>query len=132
VKSPLLESGLTKEEIRALSRARDLRTWDQPASPCLSSRIPYGLAVTPERLRQIERAEACLRRLGLRVFRVRHHGDVARLEVAAREMARAVSRAADIHPALLDAGFAAAVLDVEGFRSGSLNEELPLVQLGAR
>lgn len=132
VRSPLLESGLTKSDIRALSRARGLETWDQPAAPCLASRIPYGLAVTPARLRAIERAEADLRAIGLSVFRVRHHGDTARLEVAPDEMAHAVVHGGAIRDALGAAGFAHTVLDVEGFRSGSLNEGLPLVQLAAR
>lgn len=131
VRSPLLESGLGKSDIRALSRARGLETWDQPAAPCLASRIPYGLAVTPARLRAIEAAEADLRAIGLIVFRVRHHGDTARVEVAPGEMAHAVAHGHAIRDALGAAGFAHAVLDVDGYRSGSLNEGLPLVQLAA-
>lgn len=132
VRSPLLECGLTKRDIRTLSRRRTLRTWDQPAAPCLASRIPYGLAVTPERLRAIERAEAALRALGLIVFRVRHHGDVARLEVAPAQMDFAVEHAVAICAAVRDAGFERVLLDVRGFRSGSLNEGLPLVQLAVQ
>ena len=134
VRSPLLEAGLTKADIRTLSRARDLATWDQPSAPCLSSRIPYGLAVTPERLRQIERAEAVLRTEGLRVFRVRHHGSSARIEVAGDEMQHALRRARVLAHELKALGFARVLLDIDGYRQGSLNEVqvLPLVQLGAR
>ncbi len=88
VHSPLAEAGLTKDEIRALSRAAGLPTWDKPAMPCLASRIPYGTSVTEARLVQVGSAESELRALGLRIFRVRYHGEVARLEVAAEEMGR--------------------------------------------
>lgn len=108
-----------------------LPTWEQPAAPCLSSRLPYGLAVTPERLRQVEDAETVLRAEGFREFRVRHHGDVARLEIAGVEMERALDRAAPIVAALEAIGFERVVLDVEGYRRGALNEALPLVQLRA-
>ncbi len=128
VRSPLLEAGLTKSEIRALSRELDLPTWDQPAAPCLSSRLPYGLSVTPERLRQVERAEQVLRDEGLREFRVRHHGDVARLEVATGEMGLALRRRAVLALRLRALGFGAVLLDVEGYRRGALNEALPLVR----
>ncbi|HUH11862.1 MAG TPA: ATP-dependent sacrificial sulfur transferase LarE, partial [Longimicrobiales bacterium] len=93
VRSPLQEAGLTKADIRAASRARELPTWDQPSAPCLSSRLPYGLAVTPERLRQIERGEEAVRGLGFVEFRVRHHGDAARLELAPGELPRAMELA---------------------------------------
>ena len=129
VRSPLLEAGLDKADVRALSRARGLPTWDQPASPCLASRLPYGLAVTPERLAQVEAAEAALRTLGLREFRVRHHGDVARVEVAPAERERAVACAEAVAAALRRAGFTHAVLDAEGYRRGALNAGLPVVQL---
>lgn len=132
VRSPLMDCDLTKADIRALSRARGLPTWDQPAAPCLASRVPYGLAVTPERLATIERAEADLRALGLRVFRVRHHGDCGRVEVAADEMPLAIANASQLYATLRSAGFDRAVLDVRPFRSGSLNEGLPLVQLATR
>ncbi len=132
IRSPLLEAGLSKADIRELSRRRELPTWDMPAAPCLSSRIPYGLAVTPERLAQIEQAEAAVRSLGFRVFRVRHHGAAARLEIAAGEMANAVAEAAALVSAMRDAGFERALLDVEGFRSGSLNESLQFVRIGVR
>lgn len=127
IRSPLLEVGLNKAEIRTLSHAFDLPTWDQPAAPCLASRLPYGLPVTPARLRQVENAESALRALGMVEFRVRHHGDVARLELGARELALATSKAPAFAAAVRRAGFARVVLDVEGYRRGALNE--PLVQL---
>ncbi len=133
VRSPLLEAGLTKDEIREWSRELGLPTWDQPAAPCLASRLPYGLAVTPERLRQVERAESGLRALGFRDFRVRHHGDVARLEVAAAERERVAPLRAEVARVVREAGFARALLDVQGYRRGALNEGLAaaqLVQLG--
>jgi uncharacterized protein len=130
VRSPLLEAGLSKMEIRALSRLRGLPTWDHPASPCLSSRLPYGVAVTPERLDQVERAEDTLRRLGFREFRVRHHVDTARVEVAPAEIVRAFSMAEQIHAALSAIGYAHVVLDIEGYRRGALNEGL--VSIGGR
>ncbi|MGH7506042.1 MAG: ATP-dependent sacrificial sulfur transferase LarE [Longimicrobiales bacterium] len=129
VRSPLLEAGLTKADIRSFSRGFELPTWDQPSAPCLSSRLPYGLAVTRERLAQIERAEDALRALGFREFRVRHHGDVARVEVTPAELPFAIGRAADIVAVVRQAGFPRVLLDVEGFRSGALNEPLPLVSL---
>ncbi len=131
VRSPLAEAGLTKAEIRALSRALGLPTWDQPAAPCLSSRLPYGLAVTPERLRQVERAETLLRDVGFCEFRVRHHGDVARLEFAPSELPRAAELAMSVAGRITALGFAAVVLDVEGYRRGALNEALPLVRISA-
>ena len=134
VRSPLLEAGLSKEELREWSRELGLVTWDQPAAPCLASRLPYGLAVTPERLRQVEQAERALRRLGLRDFRVRHHGDTARLEVHPSELAEALRRSRDVYRDVRAAGFASVVLDLEGYRRGSLNRDLSrpqLVQLGS-
>lgn len=129
VRSPLQEAGLTKAEIRELSRAAGLPTWDQPAAPCLSSRLPYGLEVTPARLRQVERAEAAVRALGFDGFRVRHHGDAARLEVAPAAVDRALERAPELVVALRGAGFPRVLLDVEGYRSGALNEGRTLVTL---
>jgi uncharacterized protein len=129
VRSPLRDAALSKDEIRERSRVRGLQTWDMPAAPCLSSRIPYGLPVTLQRLAQVERAEDALRVLGFRSFRVRHHGETARLEFDRRELGRALDIAPRIVTLVRDAGFADAVLDVDGFRSGSLNEGLPLVQL---
>lgn len=134
VRSPLLEAGLTKDEIRAWSRELGLPTWDQPAAPCLASRIPYGLSVTPERLRQIEQAEIGLRAMGFRDFRVRHHGTVARLEVHPSEIARVADHRIDIARAVRGAGFDRVLIDLQGYRRGSLNEGLAgvqLVQLGA-
>ncbi len=128
VRSPLQEAGLTKADIRVLSRRRGLPTWDRPASPCLASRVPYGLAVTPERLRQVEVAEAAVRALGFRTFRVRHHGDAARLEIDPGELDRAEERAGALAAAVRRAGFRRVLLDVEGYRRGALNE---LVRLEA-
>lgn len=129
VRSPLQEARLSKEEIRTLSRIEGLPTWDQPASPCLASRIAYGLAVTPERLDQVERAEAALREAGLREFRVRHHADVARIEIAPAELERGGETVAVAVPYLRSLGFQRVLLDVEGYRRGALNEGL--VQLAA-
>jgi len=134
VRSPLLEAGLTKAEIRAWSHELGLPTWDQPAAPCLASRLPYGIAVTPERLRQVEQAELALRALGFRDFRVRHHGEVARLEVHPAEIGRVAQHRAAIHAAVLGAGFRRVLVDLQGYRRGALNEGLAavqLVQLGA-
>src|SRR5690606_2614746 len=113
VLSPLQDAGLTKAEIRALSRDLDLPTWDQPAAPCLASRLPYGLAVTPARLRTVERAEAAVRAAGVVEFRVRHHGDVARLEVAPRELADVLRQAGELDRSVRSAGFGRVLLDVE-------------------
>lgn len=126
VAAPLLEAGLGKAEIRALSRAAGLPTWDKPAMACLASRFPYGTAITPERLRQVEAAEEVLRGLGFREFRVRYHGDLARLEIARVEMARLweEGRAEAVVARLRDLGFVHVTLDLAGFRSGSLNEVL--------
>ncbi|HUF25367.1 MAG TPA: ATP-dependent sacrificial sulfur transferase LarE [Gemmatimonadaceae bacterium] len=124
VASPLADVGMTKAEIRALSRARGLPTWDQPSSPCLSSRIPYGTAVTPERLRRIERAERALRELGIAGdLRVRDHGDLARIELSGEALEHwlAPVRAARLAGAVREAGFDRVALDLRGFRSGSLN-----------
>jgi len=130
VLSPLLDAGLNKAEIRSLSRAAGLPTWDRPASACLSSRIPYGSEVTPEKLAQIERGEAALRELGFRQFRVRHHGEVARIEIARDELPRALDpeRAGEISCRLRAAGFLYVTLDLEGYRQGSLNEPLRVVR----
>ena len=129
IRSPLQEAGLSKADIRGLSQRMGLPTWDAPASPCLSSRLPYGVAVTPARLREVERGEDSMQRLGFREFRVRHHGDCARVEVAPAELGRAVREADRIAAALRSAGFERVLLDVEGYRRGALNEGLPLVQL---
>ena len=124
VRSPLAELGFTKDEIRALSRGRGIPTWAAPSSPCLASRIPYGTAVTAERLALVERAEAALRALGVAGdLRVRHHGDLARVELAAADLADwlAPARARAVCEAVCAAGFARVAIDLRGFRSGSLN-----------
>jgi len=128
VVSPLDEAGLTKTDIRALSHEAGLPTWDEPASACLSSRIPYYSEVTDEKLRAIERAEAELRALGFRVLRVRHHDTVARIELGPDEMPRALEPAvaAAIDRALRAIGFRYVTLDLRGYRLGSLNEGLAL------
>ncbi len=128
VRSPLDEVNLTKAEIRELSRRAGLPTWDEPASACLSSRIPYHHDVTDEKLRTIERAEQVLRDLGFRVFRVRHHDDVARIEIARDEMPRALDPdvAAAIVRQLKAVGYRYVSLDLQGYRTGSLNEGLLL------
>lgn len=129
IRSPLLEAGFTKAEIREWSRAANLPTWDMPSAPCLSSRLAYGVAVTPERLQQVETAEERMRDLGFREFRVRHHGDAARLEFAPAELPNAVALGQRLHAALGDLGFQRILLDVEGYRRGALNEASPLVSL---
>ena len=128
MKSPLDEAELTKDDIRELARAAGLASWDEPASACLSSRIPYGNEVTDERLRQIERAESVLRNLGFRVFRVRHHDDTARLEIAKAEMPRALDPDvnAQLVASLKALGYRYVSLDLQGYRLGSLNEALRL------
>ena len=128
VRSPLDEAGLTKDEIRELSRLEGLASWDEPASACLSSRIPYGLEVTDSALRQIEQAEQVMRDLGFRIYRVRHHDNVARLEVARSEMARALDPAvnAQLVAAIKALGYQYVSLDLQGYRLGSLNEALRL------
>lgn len=133
VRSPLLDAGLTKADIRAWSRELGLPTWDQPAAPCLASRLPYGLAVTPDRLRAVEAAELALRGLGFRDARVRHHGDTARVELPLSEMERAIAQRHSLVSAVGAAGFQHVLLDLRGYRRGALNEALApqqLVQLG--
>jgi uncharacterized protein len=122
VRSPLAEAGLGKLDVRAWSEAYHLPTWDKPQMACLASRLPYGVAVTPERLGQVERAEDALRQLGLRNFRVRWHEAIGRVEVAEDEIAAAFQRRAEVVAAVKAAGFKLAVLDLEPFRSGRLNE----------
>ena len=124
VVSPLAELGFTKQQIRDASRRLGVPTWRQPSSPCLSSRLPYGIAVTPARLEQIERAEAAARALGIvGDLRVRYHEDLARVELCADELPRWMepSRFESLRDALLATGFARVALDLRGFRSGSLN-----------
>jgi len=127
VRAPLIEAGLSKKEIRELSRTMALDTWDKPATACLSSRFPYGIEVTGERLQQVGRCEAALRTLGLRQFRARFHEDLVRVEIAPEELDVVFDsrrlRAAII-AACKDAGFRYVALDLEGYRSGSANEAL--------
>lgn len=127
VAAPLLEAGLTKAEIRELARQNDLRIWDKPASACLSSRIEYGRPVTVEALRAVESGEDALRTLGFHQFRVRHHGDIVRIEIAREELPRALSpgMAAEFTRIFKALGFKFVTLDMEGFRSGSMNALLP-------
>lgn len=126
VRSPLIEADLTKVEIRELSRARGLPTWDKPAMACLSSRIPYGTPVTVEALDQVGAAEAFLRGLGLRQLRVRHHDDVARIEVEPQDLALVVEHRDRIVTRLKNLGYKYVALDLAGFRSGSMNEPAPV------
>jgi pyridinium-3,5-biscarboxylic acid mononucleotide sulfurtransferase len=124
VRSPLAEIGMTKSAIRERSRARGLVTWSQPSSPCLASRIPYGTAVTPERLQRIERAESALRALGVGGnLRVRDHGELGRVELDASELQRLIGAGdmSGVARAVTSAGFSRAAVDLAGFRSGSLN-----------
>lgn len=127
VAAPLLDSALTKQDIRELARAAGLRIWDKPASACLSSRIEYGRPVTPEALSAVEQGEDALRSLGFRQFRVRHHGDIVRLEIAKDELSRALdpALAAEFTRIFKALGFKFVTLDLEGFRSGSMNALLP-------
>ena len=131
VAAPLLEAQLTKQEIRELARSADLRIWDKPASACLSSRVEYGRGVTREVLNVIEQGEDALRSLGFRQLRVRHHGDVVRIEIAREELSRALTpeMAAEFARIFKSLGFKFVTLDLEGFRSGSMNSLLSADQL---
>ena len=124
VSSPLMEAKLTKADIRALSRDMDLATADVPASPCLASRVAYGLEITVERLAQVEKAEDLLRALGFVEFRVRHHDTLARIEVAEQDMSRILEYQGRIAESIKALGFTYVTMDLQGFRSGSLNESL--------
>jgi uncharacterized protein len=128
VRSPLIEVGMTKDEVRLLSRKVGLPTWDKPASPCLSSRIAYGLPVTIDRLSTVDRGEEILREMGFREFRVRHHDNLVRLEISGAEMKRALQL--DIIEVLArrfsELGFKYVTLDLQGYRSGAMNEVLNL------
>ena len=131
VAAPLLEAKLTKQEIRELARAAGLHVWEKPASACLSSRVEYGRAVTREVLSVVEQGEDALRNLGFRQFRVRHHGDIVRIEIAREEMSRALTpeMAAEFARIFKSLGFKFVTLDLEGFRSGSMNSLLSADQL---
>lgn len=126
VRSPFIEAGMSKAEVRLLSRRVELPTWDKPASPCLSSRIAYGIPVTIERLSAVDRGEEILRELGFREFRVRHHDSLVRLEIAPAEMARALRMdvVEDLARRFRELGFKYVTLDLQGFRSGAMNEVL--------
>ncbi len=126
IRSPLAEAGLTKDDVRQLSRQAGLPTADQPASPCLASRIPYGLEITEQRLRQIDQAENFLRSLGFIEFRVRHHDTIARVEVRPQDISKLVAEPvrAKVVEKLKSLGFQFITVDLQGFRSGSLNEAL--------
>jgi len=121
---PLVEAGLTKGDVRRLSHRLGLETWDKPAAPCLASRLPYGTPVTLGALSAVARAEAALRAMGLREVRVRHHGDVGRIEVGPDDLAAVVGRRDEVVASLRAAGYRYVALDLEGFRSGSLNRVL--------
>jgi uncharacterized protein len=126
VRSPLIEAGISKAEVRELSRRAGLPTWDRPASPCLSSRIAYGTAVTIERLSIVDQGEAILRELGFREFRVRHHDKLVRLEIAPSELDRVLKREVvqDLDRRFRELGFKYVTLDLQGYRSGAMNEVL--------
>jgi uncharacterized protein len=124
VRSPLEEAGLIKAEIRELARSRDLPNWDAPSNACLASRLPYGTPITAERLLRVERAEDVLRELGLRQLRVRDHGEVARLELLPQDEPAVLEHRDRIVQALKSLGYAYVTLDLQGFRSGSMNEVL--------
>jgi uncharacterized protein len=127
VRHPLVEAEMTKADIRRYSRALALPTWDKPSSPCLSSRFPYGTAINLERLKQVGACEVFLKELNFREFRVRYHGDVARIEVSQGEFDRLFDK--PVRDAIVkkfkETGFRYVSLDLQGFRSGSLNEGLP-------
>jgi len=126
VRAPLVESDLTKAEIRELARQAGLPFWDRPAAACLSSRIPYGIAVTPEKVKTIEKGEEAIHALGFRQFRVRYHGELARIEFAREEMERALAleMAGKLTAIFKPLGFHYVTIDLEGYRQGSLNEVL--------
>ena len=134
IAAPLLDAGLTKEEIRTLARTAGLRIWDKPASACLSSRIEYGRPVTREALDAVEKGEDALRGLGFRQFRVRHHGEIVRIEIAREELERALDAAMAVEFTRIfkALGFKFVTLDLEGFRSGSMNALLPADELFRR
>ncbi len=123
---PLVDAGLTKDDVRRISREQGLRTWDKPAAACLASRVPYGTPVTFLVLDEVARAESGLRRLGFRALRVRHHGEVARVELPLEELDAALARRDDVVAAVRAAGYRYVTLDLEGLRSGNLNESLRL------
>jgi uncharacterized protein len=134
VRSPLIEVGMNKADVRELSRAVGLPTWDKPASPCLSSRIAYGIPVTIERLSTVDRGEEILRELGFHEFRVRHHDSLVRLEIARSELSRVLTLGMfdQLASRFRELGFKYVTLDLEGFRSGSMNDVLTAESRDAR
>jgi uncharacterized protein len=122
---PLVDAGFTKDDVRAASRSLGLRTWDKPAAPCLASRLPYGTAVTLGRLRSVEAAEAALRTMGFDTLRVRHHGELARIEVPIERQGDVLARRDGVVDAVREAGYRWVALDLDGLRSGSLNPPTP-------
>jgi pyridinium-3,5-biscarboxylic acid mononucleotide sulfurtransferase len=128
VRSPLYEAELRKNDVRALARHLSLANWNKPALACLSSRVPYGTSITPEVLTQIDQAEAALNDLGFPVLRVRHHDTLARIEVPAEALPRVLDQREAILAAIREAGYTYITLDLQGFRSGSMNEALPHVE----
>lgn len=126
VRSPLIEAGITKDDIRALSRELDLPTWDKPAMACLASRFPYGETITPEKLERCEAAEKALHKAGFRVVRVRSHGDIARIEIDSEKIDEILKPEVrtKIAEEVKKAGFAYVTLDLQGYRTGSMNETL--------
>ena len=125
---PLVDAGFTKADVRAWSQRLGLRTWDKPAAACLASRLPYGTPVTVELLTGVAKAESGLRRLGFRQLRVRHYGDIARVELGVDELAGAVQRREEVVAAVKRAGYRYVTLDLEGFRSGNLNSSLSFLE----
>jgi pyridinium-3,5-biscarboxylic acid mononucleotide sulfurtransferase len=132
VRSPLLEAGLTKDEIRELSRRANLPTADQPASACLSSRFPYGVQITEEKLRIVDQGEDTLREMGFRIFRVRHHEHLVRLEFGQEDLKKALNpeMATKLASVFKDLGYKYVTLDLEGYRTGSSNEVLSQAEIG--
>jgi uncharacterized protein len=124
VRSPLVEAGLTKADIRDLSRKLGLPTWDKPSAACLASRIPYGMPITQEKLTQVDEAERFLHNLGIAQVRVRHHGDIARIEVKVESLPLLLENRSQVVERLHELGFSYVAVDLEGYRSGSMNETL--------
>ena len=134
IRSPLIEAGLNKAEIRELSRQQGLPTWNQPASACLSSRIPYGSPVTIEKLRMIDQGEEIMRALGFSQTRVRHHGEIARIEIARAEMPKALNIEVfdRLSREFKKIGFRFVAIDVDGYRTGALNESLTQITVSSK
>ena len=122
--SPLKDVGLTKQEIKELSQSMDLETWDKPAFACLASRFPYGIEITKDRLKQVERAETLLQSLGIKQFRVRYHNEIARIEVSKNDFQLILKHSDNIVKEFKELGFKYITLDIEGYRTGSMNEVL--------